>query len=81
MVKNPPVNVRDVSLMPDLGRPHMLQSYYAPVPQLLRACAPEPGGRSCGAHVPGALLRSEKPEHCNEKESLFTRTREEPARQ
>ena len=42
VVKNLPANVGDVGLIPSLGRPHMAQSGWAHVPQLLSLCCSRP---------------------------------------
>ena len=39
MAKNPPANVGKISLIPGLGRSHVLRSDEAHVPQLLTSCA------------------------------------------
>ena len=40
VVKNPPANTGDMSLIPGLGRFHLLQSNCTPVPQLLKPTHP-----------------------------------------
>ena len=49
VIKNPPAQAGDTSLIPYLGGSHMLRSRWASAPQLLR-CAREPGCRSYWTH-------------------------------
>ena len=76
-VKNSPFNAGDTGLIPDPGRPHMLQSNKACVPQLLRLfCgAQEPQPLSPGATVAEACtpMFCNKKSHVNGKPMRLTR--------
>ena len=78
MVKNSPASAEDTSLIPAMGRFHMLGGNYAHVPQIPEpthhnsepACALEPVLCSKRSHC------NEKPMYHNEEEPLLTATRE-----
>ncbi|KAI4532780.1 hypothetical protein MG293_017188 [Ovis ammon polii] len=59
VVKNPSTNARDTGLIPGLGRPHMPESNYACVPQLLKPKCLEPVLRNSNERS------NEKPLHRN----------------
>ena len=65
---NPPNNAGDSGLIPNPGRPHMLQSNQAPEAQL----EPETGSRSYWTHTPQPQEPDAlKPVPCNEKPSQW----------
>ena len=71
VARNPPCNAGDYGSIPGLGKVHMLQSSYAPVPQLLRPHL-EPVLPSKRSHC------NEKPEYHNEEEPLAHRNLRKP---
>ena len=72
MVKNLPANVADTSLIPDMGRLHMLGNNETHVPHLL---SPQP---TAGAPQPERSHRIEEPTLCNKESPPPTATRERP---
>ena len=69
VVKNLPANTGDMSLIPGLGRFHMLQSNYPPVPQLLKPTHPR-------ARAPSLRVA---PTHCSQRKP--TQSNKDPVQQ